>query len=81
MELSYELEKMFPTEESRFDAYKKWLIISAVFQPFLLLDFPEVLELLRLVPQLYFINFINFGRLLQSLQISSVVTLTSIVSS
>ena len=28
MEFSLNLERMFPTEESRYDAYKKWIIIS-----------------------------------------------------
>ena len=33
MEFSLDLEKTFPTEESRFDAYKKWIIISTVCSP------------------------------------------------
>lgn len=33
MELSFNLEKMFSTEESRFSAYKKWIAISAIFGP------------------------------------------------
>lgn len=33
MEFSLNLEKMFPTEESRFDAYKKWIIIASIGSP------------------------------------------------
>ena len=33
MELSFDLKKMFSTEESRFSAYKKWIAISAIFGP------------------------------------------------
>lgn len=37
MKLSYKLEEMFPTEESRFDAYKKLIIISAICSPVMLI--------------------------------------------
>ena len=33
VELSLNLEKMFPTEDSRFDAYKKWIIITSIGSP------------------------------------------------
>lgn len=35
MDSIFNLEKMFPTDESRFDAYKKFVIFGAIFSPFM----------------------------------------------
>lgn len=70
MELSFNLEKMFPTEDSRFDAYKKWIIFTSIFYPLFsilsgILDFTsqysEILLLFLLLFCLFGIVILLFG--------------------
>ncbi len=55
MELTYKLEEMFPTEESRFAAYKKWIVISAVFGPILGLTDSALEYFLRIAERSYYV--------------------------
>ena len=49
MTLSYKLEEMFPTEESRFEAYKKLIIISAICSPVMLIVRAILEDLVRYI--------------------------------
>ena len=56
MEFSLNLERMFPTEESRYDAYKKWIIISAVFGPIAWLSGRALESMIRVAGRSYHVS-------------------------
>lgn len=65
MDSIFNLEKIFPTEESRFEAYKKWIVISAIFGPIAWLSEKALVAMIRVAERSYqvsstFETWLNF---------------------